>query len=94
MGTQRVPGEGCIRIVMITGDNGLAASAVAHELGIDDFEAEVLPEHKSDVVKKLQAEGRTVAMAGDGSTTLRHWRRQTWALPWGLVQMLRSKVEA
>ncbi len=55
-----------IRIVMITGDNGLTASAVAHKLGIDDFEAEVLPDHKSDVVKKLQAEGHTVAMAGDG----------------------------
>ncbi len=55
-----------MRIVMITGDSRVTASVVAKKLGIDDFQAEVLPNHKSDVVKKLQAEGRIVAMAGDG----------------------------
>jgi Cu+-exporting ATPase len=51
---------------MLTGDNHTTAAAIARELGIDEFEAEVLPERKSQVVKKLQSEGRIVAMAGDG----------------------------
>ena len=55
-----------IRIVMLTGDNKVVAAAMAPRLGIDEFEAEVLPEHKSEVVKKLQGQGRVVAMAGDG----------------------------
>jgi len=55
-----------IRIVMLTGDHRAAADAVAHELGIDEVEAEILPEHKGAIVKRLQAEGRIVAMAGDG----------------------------
>ncbi len=55
-----------VRVVMLTGDNRTTAAAVAQKLGIDDFEAEVLPEHKAEVVKKLQAQGRVVAMAGDG----------------------------
>ena len=55
-----------LRIVMLTGDNATAAQAVARELGIDDVEAEVRPERKAEIVKALQAEGRTVAMAGDG----------------------------
>jgi len=55
-----------IRIVMVTGDNRTTANAVAGKLRIDDVEAEVLPEHKVEVVKRLQAEGRIVAMAGDG----------------------------
>ncbi len=55
-----------IRVVMLTGDSRLTAEAVARKLGIADFEAEVLPEKKSEVVKRLQAEGRVVAMAGDG----------------------------
>jgi len=58
--------EGGIRIVMVTGDSRTTAEAVALRLGIDQVEAEVLPERKSDVVKRLQAEGRVVAMAGDG----------------------------
>jgi P-type Cu+ transporter len=55
-----------IRVVMLTGDNRTTAEAVARRLGIDDVEAEVLPEQKSAVVEKFRKEGRVVAMAGDG----------------------------
>ncbi|MGA9797917.1 MAG: heavy metal translocating P-type ATPase [Terriglobales bacterium] len=58
-------GEG-LRLVMLTGDSRATAEAVAKTLGIDDFEAEVLPGKKSEVVQRLQKEGRIVAMAGDG----------------------------
>ncbi|MDR3496194.1 MAG: heavy metal translocating P-type ATPase [Ancalomicrobiaceae bacterium] len=55
-----------VRVVMLTGDNRATALAVAKRLGIDDVEAEVLPETKAQVVAKLRREGRIVAMAGDG----------------------------
>jgi P-type Cu+ transporter len=55
-----------VKIVMLTGDNKTTANAVARELNIDDVIAEVLPEQKVEIVKKLQAEGHKVAMAGDG----------------------------
>jgi len=58
--------EDGIRIVMLTGDSRTTAEAVARELGIDEVAAEVLPERKSEVVRRLRAEGRIVAMAGDG----------------------------
>jgi Cu+-exporting ATPase len=58
-------GEG-VDVVMLTGDNRVTAEAVARRLGIDRVEAEVMPDHKADVVKRLRAEGRVVAMAGDG----------------------------
>jgi Cu+-exporting ATPase len=55
-----------IEVVMLTGDNRVTAEAVARRLGIDRVEAEVLPDHKADVVKQLREDGRVVAMAGDG----------------------------
>ena len=58
--------EDGIRIVMLTGDSRTTAEAVARKLGIDDVIAEVLPEDKSKQIKKLQEQGRFVAMAGDG----------------------------
>jgi len=55
-----------LRVVMLTGDSETTAAATAHKLGISDFEAGVLPNHKADVIRKLQVQGRVVAMAGDG----------------------------
>jgi Cu+-exporting ATPase len=55
-----------VRIVMLTGDNRTTAEAVAKKLDLDEIQAEVLPEQKGEIVKRLQSEGRIVAMAGDG----------------------------
>ena len=55
-----------IRIVMLTGDSKPTAEAVAGKLGLDEIEAQVMPDRKADVVKRLQTEGKIVAMAGDG----------------------------
>ncbi len=55
-----------IRLVMLTGDNQQTAQEIAQRLGIEDFQAGVLPAQKAEIVKKLQSEGRIVAMAGDG----------------------------
>jgi Cu+-exporting ATPase len=55
-----------VRVVMLTGDSHTTAQAVARRLGIDEVVAEVLPEQKASVIKKLQDQGRFVAMAGDG----------------------------
>jgi P-type Cu+ transporter len=62
---QKLRGEG-LRIVMLTGDNRTTARAVASQLGIDEIEAGVLPERKSEVVQRLRQQGRRVAMVGDG----------------------------
>jgi len=58
-------GQG-IHVVMLTGDNRATASNIAEALGIEEFEAEVLPAGKLEIVRKLQGQGRVVAMAGDG----------------------------
>ncbi len=55
-----------VRIVMLTGDHRATAEAVARPLGITEIEADMLPEHKQDIIRRLRAEGRIVAMAGDG----------------------------
>ncbi len=55
-----------VRLVMMTGDNRATALAVARSVGIDEVEADVLPQDKARVVEKLRADGRVVAMAGDG----------------------------
>jgi Cu+-exporting ATPase len=55
-----------VRIAVLTGDSRTTAEAVARELGLDEVHAEVLPDQKADVVRRLQREGRVVAMAGDG----------------------------
>ncbi|MDX0486901.1 heavy metal translocating P-type ATPase [Sinorhizobium medicae] len=62
---QTLVNEG-VRVVMLTGDNKTTANAVARKLGINEVEAEVLPDHKSEIVARLRSEGRVVAMAGDG----------------------------
>jgi Cu+-exporting ATPase len=56
-----------LKVIMLTGDNRTTAQAVAAKLGIAEVEAEVLPDHKSEVVQRLQKQGRVVAMAGDGT---------------------------
>ena len=55
-----------LKIIMCTGDNRRTAESVARELGIDEFQAEVMPDEKIEIVKKLKASGAIVAMAGDG----------------------------
>src|SRR5208282_5711702 len=55
-----------VKIVVLTGDNRITAAAVANKLGIDQVESEVMPDQKASVVKRLQSQGRIVAMAGDG----------------------------
>jgi len=58
--------RGGLRLLMLTGDNRATAEIIARELGIDEFQAEVLPHTKSEIVAKLEQQGRVVAMAGDG----------------------------
>src|SRR5439155_943297 len=65
-GALRALGDDGVRVVMLTGDSRTTAAAVARRLGIDEVHAEVLPQEKGEVVRRLQAAGRVVAMAGDG----------------------------
>nr|WP_066553691.1 heavy metal translocating P-type ATPase [Sphingobium sp. TKS] len=58
--------EAGIHVIMLTGDNRVTAEAIARRLGITDIEADVLPDQKSEIVKRLREQGRIVAMAGDG----------------------------
>src|SRR5262249_10284310 len=58
--------EDGMRIIMLTGDNRTTAEAVARQAGVDEVIAEVLPDQKAETVRKLQQQGRIVAMAGDG----------------------------
>ncbi|MGB9802332.1 HAD-IC family P-type ATPase [Desulfofundulus sp.] len=62
----RLKAAGVHRVVMLTGDNRRVARAVARELGMDSFEAEILPEGKVEVIRRLKQEGLVVAMVGDG----------------------------
>jgi Cu+-exporting ATPase len=70
-----------VEVIMLTGDNHNTAKAVADELHLTNFKAECLPQDKLNEIKRLQAEGKIVAMAGDGindapaSGTGRHWYR-------------------
>ena len=58
--------SGVKKIIMLTGDNPTVAAAVARDIGVDDYQAELLPEQKMEVVKRFQKEGQRVAMVGDG----------------------------
>jgi Cu+-exporting ATPase len=55
-----------LRLIMLTGDHRTSAEAVARQLGLDEVRAEVLPDQKAEEIRRLQADGRVVAMAGDG----------------------------
>ena len=69
-----------IRTIMITGDNPLTAAAIAREAGVDDFLAEAKPKDKMDLIRREQAEGKLVAMTGDGTNDAPPWRRPMSAL--------------
>jgi Cu+-exporting ATPase len=62
---EALQGQG-LRVIMLTGDNTHTAAAVAKHVGIEEYFADVLPADKADIIKKLQAQGETVAMVGDG----------------------------
>ena len=83
-----------IRVVMLTGDNWTTAKAVARQLGIDEVEAEVLPDQKSAVVQRYKAQGRVVAMAGDGVNDAPPSPRRMSASLWGRAPMSRWRAPA
>ena len=83
-----------IRIVMLTGDNRTTALAVARQLGLDEVEADVLPDHKHDVVRRLRAEGAWLRWPETVSTTRPHWRLPMSASRWGRGPTWQFKVPA
>ena len=83
-----------IRLVMLTGDSLTTAQTVASKLGIDEVMAGVLPDQKAEKIKELQAEGRIVAMAGDGINDAPALAWPRWASPWALARMSRWRVRA
>lgn len=85
--------EDGIGIVILTGDNKTTAEAVARKLGIDEIEADVLPDQKSAVVNGLKAEGRVVAMAGDGANDAPALAAADVGIAWVRVRTLRSKPQ-
>jgi hypothetical protein len=80
--------------LIATGDNRTTALAIARRLGIDEVEANVLPDKKSAVVSRLKSKGRVVAMAGDGVNDARRWLLRMWASPWGQERMSPWKAQA
>ena len=79
-----------LRVVMLTGDNEQTAQAIAKQAGIDEVSAGLLPEGKLETIKRLQSQGRIVAMAGDGINDAPALsRRRTPALPWRQERTLR-----
>ena len=83
-----------LRIVMLTGDQRGAAEPVARALGIDEVEAELLPERKAEAVRALAAQGRIVAMAGDGTTTRRRSPPPRSGSRWAPARTWRSRAPA
>ena len=80
---------------MLTGDNRTTAEAVARRLGLDEVRAEVLPDQKAEEIKRLQAEGRIVAMAGDGINDAPALSpRPTSASPWAPAPTSRWRAPA
>jgi len=80
-----------VKTIMLTGDNKVAAQIVANEVGIDEVYAELLPADKVALVEKLVAEGRRVAMVGDGINDAPHWHGLTSELEWERELMLQLK---
>ena len=76
---------------MLTGDNRTTADAVAAQLGIDEVEADVLPEQKARIVKRLRAKAASSRWPATASTTRRRWPRPTSASPWAPAPTWRSQ---
>ncbi len=83
-----------IRIVMLTGDHRATALAVASQLGIDEVEAQVLPEQKHAIVRALRGAGRIVAMAGDGVNDAPALAEADVASPWAAAPTLPCRAPA